>query len=143
MLNRFIKFSLLIGSIHKSVQKILADEMAKYGLKGAYAQYLITLYKSEDKMTLVELTEKCDNDKAAVSRAVGNMVEKGLIVKENDSYRAGLFLTSEGIKAAEFVCNRAKMAVEAAGVTEEERESFYLSLEKLEQNLKIISKKGI
>lgn len=143
MLNRFIKFSLLIGSIHKSVQKILADEMAKYGLKGAYAQYLITLYKSEDKMTLVELTEKCDNDKAAVSRAVGNMVEKGLIAKENDSYRAGLFLTPEGIKAAEFVCNRAKMAVEAAGVTEEERESFYLSLEKLEQNLKIISKKGI
>ena len=143
MLNRFIKFSYLIGSIHKSVQKILADEMAKYGLKGAYAQYLLTLYKSNEKMNLVELTEKCDNDKAAVSRAVGDMIEKGLILKENDSYRAGLLLTDEGIKAAEFVCERAKIAVEAAGVTEEERDAFYSSLEKLEQNLKIISKKGI
>ena len=102
-----------------------------------------TCYKSEDKMTLVELTEKCDNDKAAVSRAVGDMIEKGLILKENDSYRAGLYLTDEGIKAAEFVCERAKTAVEAAGVTEEEREAFYLSLEKLEKNLKTISKKGM
>jgi len=143
MLDRFIKFSYLIASIHKSVQKILSDEMGKYGLKGAYAQYLITLYKSEEKMTLVELTEKSDNDKAAVSRAVTDMIEKGLVEKENNSYRAGLLLTEKGIKAAEFVCERAKTAVEVVGITDGDREIFYSILEKLEQNLKETSKKGI
>ncbi len=143
MLDRFIKFSYLIASIHKSVQKILSDEMGKYGLKGAYAQYLITLYKSEEKMTLVELTEKSDNDKAAVSRAVTDMIEKGLVEKENNSYRAGLLLTEKGINAAEFVCERAKTAVEVVGITDGDREIFYSILEKLEQNLKETSKKGI
>ncbi len=144
MLKRFIKFSYLVGSIHKSVQKILSDEMAKYGLKGAHAQYLVALYRAEEGITAVKLQEICDNDKAAVSRAISDMIEKGLIIKDGDSpYRARLSLTEKGKNAAEFVCKRAQTAVELTGITDEDREIFYSSLEKLEKNLKEISRKGM
>ena len=40
MIDRFEQFVSYISAIHRDVQKIERDEMVKYGLKGAYAQYL-------------------------------------------------------------------------------------------------------
>ncbi len=146
MLNRFIKFSHLIASIHKSLQKIHNEELQKYGIKAAYAQYLVAMYRSDEEMTVKELSDICDNDKAAVSRAIAEMDEAGLIIREDDKhYRTKLCLTEEGSKTAQFICDKAEAAVLKAGgeLTEEERNTFYSVLEKIEDNLLLMCEKGV
>ena len=43
MVNRFEQFTGLISAGNRCVQKIERDEMEKFGLKGAYAQYLLAM----------------------------------------------------------------------------------------------------
>ena len=106
MLSRFEIFSGTISAAYRYVQKLERDEMEKYGLKGAFAQYLLAIHRRVNGVTAAELCEICDKDKAAVSRIVAEMLEKGLIVKEGENaYRAVITLTEEGKKAAEFVIN--------------------------------------
>ena len=115
MLNRYERFSLYISGAYRYVQKLEREEMEKYGLKGAYAQYLIAMRRFPDGVTATQLCEICDKDKAAVSRAVSEMEVKGVLKREGKNpYRALLKLTDEGNKAANFVCERAEIAVRDA-----------------------------
>lgn len=148
MLSRFEQFSTVISDIYRYIQNIERDEMIKYGYKGAFAQYLVAMNRHSDGITAAQLCEICGKDKAAVSRVIAEMQEKGLVVRvsENDkAYRAKLKLTDEGIKAAEFVCKRAKAAVAAVGkeMSDEDRKIFYASLNMIASNLRILSKEGI
>ena len=148
MLERYEQFSGAVSSLYRYIQKIERDEMIKYGYKGSFAQYLVVLVRRPDGLTSTQLCEICDKDKAAVSRAVGEMEEKGLLVRESTGetmYRAKLKLTEEGRRAALFVCGRAQSAVAAAGrgLSEEARTAFYSSLGLIAQNLHTISKEGI
>jgi DNA-binding MarR family transcriptional regulator len=148
MLDRFEQFSYSISNIYKHVAKIEREEMEKYGLRGAYAQYLVTMTHYPDGITSSKLSEICDRDKAAISRIVCEMEDKGLVVRQTDRdnmYRAKLILTDEGKRAAEYVCERAEKAVNAAGqgLGEEERKIFYGALAIIEANLRRISRDGI
>ena len=148
MLDRFEQFSYSISNIYKHINKIEREEMEKYGLRGAYAQYLVTMTHYPDGITSSKLSEICDRDKAAISRIVSEMEDKGLVVRytERDNmYRAKLILTEEGKKAADYVCERAERAVNAAGngLGEEERKIFYGALAIIEANLRRISRDGI
>lgn len=148
MLNRFEQFTTLISAIYQDIQKIERDEMEKHGLKGAYAQYLLALKNNPQGLTASELSEICDKDKAAVSRAVSELENKGLLVRnaQNPSaYRAPLTLTEAGVQAAQFVSHRAATAVEWAGkgLSDDDRKVFYAALERIAANLDAISKKGI
>jgi hypothetical protein len=60
-------------------------------------------------------------------------------------YRAKLILTNEGRRAAEYVCERAEKAVNAAGqgLGDDDRKIFYGALAIIEANLRRISSKGI
>ena len=148
MLNRFEQFSVAIGGIYRYIQKLERDEMEKYGYKGAFAQYLVVLHRYPNGVTASQLCEICDKDKAAISRIVSEMVEKGLIVRvggRDGRYRAMLQLTGEGKQAAEYVCRKAKAAVEAVGqsMTDEERAAMYTALELIASKLSKLSKEGI
>lgn len=149
MLERFEQFSYAVSALYRYLQKIERDEMIKQGYRGSFAQYLVALSRRPEGRTATQLCEICDKDKAAVSRAVSDMEEKGLIVRESargDSmYRARLLLTEEGRRAADFVCERASRAVMAAGrgLSEENRKIFYASMEIIAGNLANISKEGI
>ena len=148
MLDRFEQFSYSISNIYKHINKIEREEMEKYGLRGAYAQYLVTMTHYPDGITSSKLSEICDRDKAAISRIVSEMEDKGLVVRYTDRdnmYRAKLILTEEGKKAADYVCERAEKAVNAAGngLGEEERKIFYGALAIIEANLRRISRDGI
>lgn len=128
--------------------KIEHEEMEKYGLRGSYAQYLLAITRFPDGITSSKLSEICDRDKAAISRIVAEMEKKGLITRESERgnfYRAKLILTEEGKKAAGFVCDRAELAVSAAGrgLSDEDRKIFYGSLAIIEANLRRISREGI
>lgn len=148
MVERFERFSYAIFEISRCWHKLAAEEMARYGLKGSHAIYLLTLLRHGEGLTAAQICELCGRDKADVSRAVSVMEEKGLAVREgiNSSlYRAALRLTEAGTEAARQVCLRAATAVEHAGkgISDEHRQIFYASLETITANLQSLSKEGL
>ena len=148
MISRFEQFSSIISSIYGSIQKIEREEMAKYGRKGAYAQYLLAMNRFPHGITSSELCEICDKDKAAVSRILAEMEEKGLIIREgikDTLYRAKIFLTEEGKKAAKHVLERGNIAVEivGAGLTEEDRSAFYKAMGHISDSIQVLTKGGL
>lgn len=148
MLSRFQQFSFVISEINRHIQKIERDEMIKYGCKGAFAQYLVTLLSHPEGLTAAQLCRLCDKDKAAVSRIVNEMQEKGLVTRSSENaraYNALILLTNEGRKAAEYVCMKARAAVKAVGseMSEEERRVLYSLLDAIAVKLQDIIDKGI
>lgn len=148
MRDRFEQFTSAISSIHRFVQKIERDEMEKYGLKGASAQYLLAMERYPDGVTAATLCDVCDRDKAAVSRILAEMESKGLIYRIDNGenqYRARLALTPAGQEAADYVSRRAIIAVELAGqgLTDEDRKVMYTSLERIAANIQTLSREGI
>ena len=148
MRSRYEEFTGLISAINRSIQKIERDEMVKYGFKGAYAQSLAVMNRHPEGITSAQLCELSDRDKAAVSRIVSEMEDKGLVVREsmNDNlYRAKLRLTEEGKKAARFVNDRAAAAVDAGGhgLNDDNRKIFYETLELIANNLEEVCRSGI
>ena len=144
MENRFEKFSCLISNVSQSLHKIASVEMDRYGLKGPMAIYLLTVYRyNEEGLTLMQLSEYCNRDKADVSRAITHMQKKGLVVKEGKAvYRTKIKLTELGLSAAE--CIR-KLADNAAGIaevglSESELDAMYFALETISENLRAMSR---
>lgn len=136
VIDRFERFSLAISEISHCWRKLAAEELTKYGLKGPHATYLTAMYKYPEGITVPQLCEVCRKDKSDASRLISILEEKGLVTKQvvgGSLYRGKLRLTEEGKLAAEHVCGRASRAVEVAGkdLTEEERETFYKSLDSI------------
>lgn len=147
-MGRFETFTLAIFEMAQYWNKIASEEMKPYGLRAAHATYLVMLYRNPDGITAAKLCAECNKDKAEISRAVLLMEQKGLIKKENvanNSYRALIKLTDEGIKAAKQVKGRADLAADEGGkgLTEKERETFYYALSVISANLKKISEEGL
>ncbi len=148
MIGRFETFTLALSEISSSWSKIASEELAPYGLKGGYVVYLIALFKSREGLTAANLSDMCNRDKAEVSRAVRALESKGFIIRDlttSNGYRAKITLTDEGRKITSEIRERIKLIVDSAGtgLSEEERESFYNSLDMISKNLKKISKKEL
>lgn len=147
MITRFERFLVALSGINRSWHKIASDEMEKYGLKGSYAIYLVTMLRYPEGITSAQLSEICDRNKADVSRSVSELENKGLAERDSESsrYRALIKLTDDGRAAAEQVKRMANIAVEIAGmgIPEERRELFYKTMELISSNLQNLSKNGI
>jgi len=148
MKTRFELFSTSIAGIFRYIQKIERVEMAKYGLKGPHAQCLLVMSRYPEGVTSAQLCELCDKDKAAISRTVAELEERGMISCPNQSgkrYRTRLRLTEAGYEAAEGIEQRARMAVEQAGegLDDEKRAVFYEVLALIAGNLSSISRDGL
>lgn len=146
MISRFEQFSSSISAIYHYIQKIERSEMANFGMKGPHAQYLIAMTRYPKGITAAQLGKICDKDKAAVSRAVTELEQEGLIRRLGDrTYRTPLVLTEKGAAAASMVSETAGRAVEAAGqgLTEENRRIFYEALNLIAANLHRIAAEGI
>jgi len=147
MISRFERFSFVITEISRYWHKIAAEEMEKHGLKGPHALYLVTMRRYPEGITATQLAELCSKDKSDVSRSMSLMIKKGLVRKEGEKnrYRALLKLTDEGHEAASQVEKSAMVAVDAAGrgITDENREIFYDSLDKIADNLQAIIDEGL
>lgn len=148
MLTRFEQFSSVISGISRHIQKLERDEMVKYGFKGAFAQYLVVLQRFPEGVSPSRLCELCDKDKAAVSRVLAEMSDKGLVTRGDAGervYKAPIKLTEAGRRAAEFVSRRAQTAVEAVGssLTDDDRRVFYTVLDTIFSNLEILAADGI
>ena len=104
MEERFETFTVLITRISRSIKRIKADEMADFELKGPHVSCLYYL-SQQDGMTAAELCERCDEDKAAISRSLDDLEKNGYITcasglseaERQTMYRA-LALVSENLE---------------------------------------------
>lgn len=148
MENRYALFSLSISGLYHDIQKIERVEMAKFGLKGPHAQCLLAMSRYPEGITAARLCEICEKDKAAISRAVAELEEVGLLRRPDrngNRYRANLQLTDQGRQAAAAVSEKVRMAVEQAGkgLDEESRAVFYQALTLIAGNLHKICREGL
>lgn len=144
MSERFETFTVLINRISRNIRKIKNREMAEYDLKSAHISCLYYLYTGEH-MTATDLCEKCEEDKATISRAVEYLEKNGYIeceVKSAKRYKSELLLTEKGKLVGKKIADKISEVLDeiSAGITEEERKAFYRSLQIISENLAMVSK---
>jgi DNA-binding MarR family transcriptional regulator len=69
MIERFETFTVLINRISRNIRKIKNQEMAEYKLRSVHISCLYYLYK-EAQLLSTDLCERCEEDKATISRAL-------------------------------------------------------------------------
>ena len=142
-MDRFETFSLALFNMSRYWNRLAAEEMEKYGLKGAHAFYLVTVLRYNGEITASQLCELCGKDKADVSRGVSRLEAIGMLQRVGSNpYRAKLQLTEQGIAAAQAVRETAQTIVDRVGgdQTEENRAVFYEVLASVTANLEKLCK---
>lgn len=137
MQDLFERFTTAILKLNKLVQRIKVHEMKKFGLKSVHVMCLYYLNSRPRGITAGELARMTLEDKAAISRALAEMRQRGYVVYDPASHSAAIRLTEEGVHLAEYISQRAAAAVGAgsAQFTDEQREFFYTSLITISDNL--------
>ena len=133
--DRFETFTMAVLRLNKLVQRIKLLEMGDYGLKAIHVMCIY--YAANGPVTAGELSRLACEDKAAVSRALRLLRQRGYIVREEAGYNAAITLTEEGRRLGEYITVRAQAAVEAAAgdLTAEQHEIFNAVLCSVEKNL--------
>lgn len=138
---RFRRFVLLVEGVHKSVQKIKFNKALGFGVKGVHTLWVYELLRHPDGITASELAAESMIDRSLISRELEPLKEMGYIETAGDpkkrNYNAKIKLTEKGKEVAE---NIGDLALDiqlhaGAGISEEELDSFYHTLEKLNKNL--------
>jgi len=143
MEERFETFTVLINRISRNIRKIKNQEMAKYGLRSGHVSCLYYLYLSEG-LTATELCERCEEDKATISRCLDYLELGGFLTCESKSakrYKTPLRLTEKGVEAGKKISNKIERVLDevSVGLTEEERLSFYRSLSIISSELENVA----
>ncbi len=139
MKERFETFTVLITKISRSIKKIKNQEMAEYGLRSSHISCLYYLYCSKG-LTATDLCERCEEDKATISRSLDYLETNGYITCESKSakrYKSPLLLTEKGSEVGKKICDKVNRVLDevSVGLSEEERVAFYRSLAIISGNL--------
>ena len=140
---RFETFTVLIGRINRNIRRIKNQEMASFQLKSIHISCLYYLYSS-GSLTAAELCERCEEDKAAVSRALDYLEKEGYLEasdKNAKRYRHPLHLTEKGVQASSIIAAKIDAVLEEinSSLTEQERLAFYRSLTAISNRLDAIA----
>lgn len=132
MQERFETFTVLINRISRNIKKIKNQEMLEYNLRSAHVSCLYYLYTNKGA-TATNLCERCEEDKATISRALDFLETNGYLTCESKSvkrYKSPLILTDKGNEVGKKISDKINNVLNAISgvVTEEERVSFYNSL---------------
>ena len=146
MNERFETFTVLINRISRNIRKIKNQEMAAYQLRSSHISCLYYLY-TIDGLTSTGLCERCEEDKATISRSLEYLEKNGFLACEAGSarrYKSPLRLTEKGREAGEKIAGKIDGVLEeiSAGLTEEERIAFYRSLTIISDSLDAVARKG-
>lgn len=146
MQERFEIFTVLINRISRNIRKIKNYEMAEYGLRSAHISCLYYLYRTKS-LIATELCERCEEDKATISRALDYLEKNGYITcvtKNAKRYKSPLVLTEKGILLGKQITDKIDQALDeidiSAGLTDEERVIFYRCLSVISHNLDLAAK---
>ena len=139
MEQRFERFTALMTGINRSIRRIKNEEMAEYDLKAPHVACLYYL-RTRGKLTLKELCEICEEDKANLSRTLDALEEQGYISCISESsrrYRSPYILTEKGLSLGDYIFERINMvlAKSSDGISPEELEIMYSCLDRVSSNL--------
>ena len=139
---RFETFTVLINRISRNIRKIKNQEMAEYHLRSAHFSCLYYLY-AEEGLTATELCERCEEDKATISRSIEYLEEQGYLVCAEKRYKSPLELTEKGREVGRKIAHKIAGVLEeiSGGLTEEERVAFYRSLSVISDSLDAVARK--
>jgi DNA-binding MarR family transcriptional regulator len=145
MKERFETFTVLINRISRNIRKIKNQEMADYNLRSAHVSCLYYIYRAET-ITATELCEKCEEDKATISRALDYLEKNEFITclsPNTKRYKSPLVLTEKGSIVGKKIADKIDGVLDqiSVGLTEEERQSFYRYLSIISNSLEAIANK--
>ena len=145
MEERFETFTVLINKISRNIKKIKNQEMAEYGLRSTHISCLYYLLSAQS-MTATDLCEKCEEDKATISRSLDYLEKNGYITCDSKSvkrYKSPLVLTEKGKEVAQKISDKVNFVLDEISVelTEQERVEFYKSLAVISDGLDSICKR--
>ena len=140
---RFYQFVHLIDGIHKSVNKIKLSIAPTLGVKSVHVFWLYELLSHPEGLTAATLASKSKIDRSLISREVEELRAGGYIEvaigggEKRKNYNSRIRLTEKGKELAMTITEYAMAAQLAAdsGVSEQELQSFYNTLQKLSDNL--------
>ncbi len=143
MEERFETFTVLINRISRNIRKIKNQEMAEYHLKSVHVSCLYYLFRS-GKLIAADLCERCEEDKATISRALEYLEKDGYLIcdsKGGRRYKSPLLLTAKGQSVGAKIATKIDSVLEEISreLTEEERSSFYRSLFLISESLSAVS----
>ena len=147
MNERYETFTVLINRINRNVRRIKNKEMAEYGLRSSHISCLYYLYTGDNIMTSADLCERCEEDKATISRSLSYLEANGYLCyrsKNTKRYNSPLILTEFGFEAGKKIADRVNSVLDEIQVflTEEERVSFYRSLSTISESLETLANKN-
>lgn len=145
MKERFETFTVLIAKISRNIRKIKNQEMAEYNLRSSHISCLYYLYLL-GSMTATELCERCEEDKATISRSLDYLEKNGYLIceaKYAKRYKSPLVLTEKGREVGKKIVDKINIVLDEISVelTEEERIAFYRSLTVISDGLDAIGKR--
>lgn len=139
MKERFETFTVLINRIGRNIRKIKNKEMEDYSLRSPHISCLYYLYTFEG-LTATDLCEKCEEDKATISRSLDHLEKNGFLTCEAKfakRYRSPLVLTDKGIEVGKKIADKIDSVLDevSVGLSDEERIIFYRALNLISVNL--------
>ena len=145
MKERFETFTVLVNRISRNIRKIKNQEMAEYNLRNSHVSCLYFIYMAGE-ITATELCEKCEEDKATISRALDYLEKNNFIKCESKNtkrYKSPLVLTEKGTIVGKKLCDKLDSVIDEIGVglSDEERNEFYRSLSIISDSLENVANK--
>ena len=143
-IERFESFTTAVTKAYKCIQKIKLIETERMGLKANHVMYMHYLGKNPEGLTATELCKLCIEDKAAVSRTILDLTNKGFVKPvepdSNRKYRTKIMLTDEGININKKFKESIAIAVNKASknLNDLDRENFYRVFFDIIDNLEMI-----
>lgn len=139
MQERFETFTVLINRISRNIRRIKNQEMQEYGLRSVHVSCLYYLYTAKE-LTATDLCERCEEDKATISRALDFLESNGYIFCQSKSakrYKSPLILTEKGISAGKKIADKIDGVLDAVsvGLSDDERVEFYRCLSIISESI--------
>jgi len=137
MLQEFEDFVTGITVCYKFIQRIKTLEMTEFDLRGTHAMCMYFLQRHPEGLTASQLAQLCAEDKAAISRTLVTLQDRGYIRTGERKYRFPLQLTEAGKAIARQLDTLIQQWVGLGGdgLTDEERAVFYKALSHIAGNL--------
>ena len=116
--------------------------MAEYDLRSVHISCLYYLYTIEG-LTATDLCERCEEDKATISRALDYLEKNGYLVCKSTAakkYKSTFILTEKGREVGEKISDKIANVLDEVSddLSEDERVRFYRSLSLISERLDAI-----
>ena len=134
---KFESFVNTVTRAYKTLSRLKNQVTESMGLRGNHVMCMHYLGKNPEGLTATELCKLCNEDKAAVSRTVLDLTQKGLVIptdiESKRKYRTVIKLSPLGEEYNSRIGNIIVESVEitTGDFTEEERECFYKVFESI------------